>query len=124
VIHTSTVSAVKDTLIATGFPYYDFNLLNSYMETLKHLFIHTHGVRRIGSAATDLAYVACGRFDAFYEYGLNPWDVAAGFFILQQAGGKTTDFKGGVDYIFGKELIATNKLVHDEFMKVIKQYFL
>ena len=85
--------------------------------------VNSHGVRRLGSAATDLVYVACGRFEAFYEYGLSPWDVAAGAFIVQQAGGKVSDFKGEKNYIFGKEITASNNLVFDEFLTSIKQYF-
>ncbi len=81
---------------------------------------NSHGVRRLGSAATDLAYVACGRFDAFYEYGLNSWDVAAGTIIIKQAGGKIADFTGEDNYIFGKEIIATNNLIFDEFLGIVK----
>ena len=82
----------------------------------------TRGIRRIGSAALDLAYVACGRFDGFYEYSLNPWDVAAGAFIVQQAGGKVTDFKGENNYLFGKEIVAGNNNLFTDFSKAIKDY--
>ncbi len=85
--------------------------------------IHTRGIRRLGSAAIDLAYTACGRVDGFFEYGLRPWDVAAGVFIVQQAGGKISDFSGGEDYIFGKELLAFNALVFEEFKEIVKQEF-
>ncbi len=83
----------------------------------------THGVRRLGSAAIDLAYVACGRFDGFYEYGLNPWDVAAGALIIEQAGGKVSDFSGKNDYLFGKEIIGSNPYIFDEFLKIVRKYF-
>ncbi|MCK5461969.1 MAG: hypothetical protein KAI95_03100, partial [Bacteroidales bacterium] len=83
-----------------------------------------HGLRRLGSAATDLAYVACGRFEAFYEYGLNPWDVAAGGFIIQQAGGKACDFYGNEDWLFDGTIIATNEAIADEFRDIIKKIFL
>ena len=83
----------------------------------------SHGVRRLGSAAVDLAYVACGRFEGFYEYSLNPWDVAAGAFIVQQAGGKVTDFKGGTDYIFGEEIIAANPHVFDPIIVNLQKFF-
>jgi myo-inositol-1(or 4)-monophosphatase len=79
----------------------------------------SRGVRRLGSAAVDLVYVACGRFDGFYEYNLNAWDVAAGAFIVQQAGGKVTDFKKTDDFIFGGEILASNGLVHGEMEEVI-----
>jgi myo-inositol-1(or 4)-monophosphatase len=78
------------------------------MEFLKWTMIHARGVRRLGSAAADLAYVACGRFDAFWEYDLKPWDVAAGALIVMEAGGKVTDYSGGLNYLFGKEIVASN----------------
>jgi myo-inositol-1(or 4)-monophosphatase len=122
-IKVTQTNTVADSLIATGFPYFDFDRMKGFMASLEHLFMNSHGVRRIGSAATDLAYVACGRFEVFYEYNLNPWDVAAGSFIVKQAGGKVTDFKGGNNYIFGKEVIASNYAVHDDFKKVIDKFF-
>jgi myo-inositol-1(or 4)-monophosphatase len=122
-IKVTNASTVADSLIATGFPYNDFNRMRGFMGSLEHLFVNSHGVRRIGSAATDLAYVACGRFDVFYEYNLNPWDVAAGSLIVKQAGGKVTDFKRGADFVFGKEIIASNSSIHDDFIKVIDTYF-
>jgi myo-inositol-1(or 4)-monophosphatase len=79
-------------------------------------------VRRLGSAAIDLAYVACGRFEAFYEYGLSPWDVAGGAFIVQQAGGKVSDYSGGNNYIFGKELLAGNGRMNEELRTVILEH--
>ena len=79
----------------------------------------THGLRRLGSAAVDLAYVACGRFEGFFEFNLNAWDVAAGAFIVQQAGGKVTDFKGGDNYVFGREIIAAGP-VHNQMVDTIK----
>lgn len=122
-ICVSKTSKLADSLLATGFPYYDYGRQDEYMDLLKHFTKHTRGIRRLGSAATDLAYVACGRFDGFYEYSLQPWDVAAGVFIVQQAGGKVTDFKGGDDYIFGKEIVAGNSLCFTEFLNSVKMYF-
>jgi myo-inositol-1(or 4)-monophosphatase len=121
-IQVSKVNKVKDSLIATGFPYYDFDKMKAYLESLEFFMKNSHGARRLGSAAVDLAYVACGRFEAFYEYSLQPWDVAAGAFILQQAGGKVSDFSGGNNYIFGKELVATNNFIFEEFLGVVKKY--
>ncbi len=89
------------------------------MKTIKFFMENSHGLRRLGSAATDIAYVACGRFEGFYEYGLSPWDVAAGIIILKQAGGKVSDFKGGQNYLFGGEIIATNTNVFDEFLVIV-----
>jgi myo-inositol-1(or 4)-monophosphatase len=93
-ISVSKAPTLADSLIATGFPYYDYSRMDAYLASLKHFMQNTHGLRRLGSAATDLAYVACGRFEGFYEYCLQPWDVAAGAFLVQQAGGKVTDFNG------------------------------
>lgn len=118
-ISVSKTAQVKGALIATGFPYSEFGRMEAFMETMVYLFHHSHGVRRLGSAAADLAYVACGRYDAFYEYNLKPWDVAAGAFIVQQAGGKLGDFNGGGDYIYGKEVVAANSHVYEEFREVI-----
>jgi len=115
-IRVSPTNQLKDSLLATGFPYHDYSKLEKYLELFTWCLHNTHGVRRLGSAAADLAYVACGRFDAFFEYGLNAWDVAAGVFIVQRAGGKVTDFKGGNDYIFGGELIAGNNNMFEEFL--------
>ena len=84
---------------------------------------NTRGVRRLGSAAVDLAYVACGRFDAFFEYSLSPWDVAAGAYIVQQAGGNISDFKGGNDFIFGKEIIAGQATILKHLREEIQRHF-
>ncbi len=113
-IRVSSIQSLSDSLLATGFPYYDYSLVEKYMELFVWCLRNTHGVRRLGSAAVDLAYVACGRFEGFFEYGLSAWDVAAGSLIVTEAGGKVTDFGGNENYIFGKEIIATNAKVHDE----------
>jgi myo-inositol-1(or 4)-monophosphatase len=75
-------------------------------------------LRRLGSAAIDLAWVACGRFQAFYEYNLNPWDVAAGVLLVQEAGGVVTDFQGGNNYLFGRQLIASGH-IQQELLDII-----
>ena len=121
-IRTSNAPTVKDSLFGTGFPYYDYHLLDEYLELFKHLMQHSHGIRRPGSAATDLAYVACGRFDGFYEYSLSPWDVAAGVLLVREAGGIVTDFSGMDEAIFRKEIIATNPHVHAEFLKLLRSF--
>lgn len=124
--HVITVKPNADlfkSLMATGFPYYDFNLMDAYFKTLQELLRSTQGMRRMGSAAVDLAYVACGRFDGFFEYGLSPWDVAGGAFIVQQAGGTITDFSGTDGYIFGKEIIAASASIHPSFSGIIKKHF-
>jgi myo-inositol-1(or 4)-monophosphatase len=115
IIKVSEAVNLGGCLLATGFPYYDFERLDAYLRVFRYFMETTHGIRRLGSAAADLAYVACGRFDGFYEYGLNPWDVAAGCLLVQNAGGKLCDFRMGNDYIFGKEIIATNSKVFESF---------
>jgi myo-inositol-1(or 4)-monophosphatase len=114
---------LKQSLLATGFPYYDFDLMQKYLNTLHEFLIGTQGMRRMGSAAVDLAYVACGRFDGFFEYGLSPWDVCGGAFIVQQAGGKVSDFGGTDDFIFGKEIIASSTALHDALLKTVSKHF-
>ncbi len=123
IIRVSVPSTIEDSLFATGFPYYDYSKLDRYLELFRFLLKNTHGIRRMGSAAIDLAYVACGRFEGFYEYSLHPWDVAAGSFIVEQAGGRVSDFSGKKNHIFGKEIVATNHAVYDEFIQLIKKYF-
>jgi len=109
-IFVSPISTLNNSLLATGFPYHDFDRLEGYMELLQYFMKHTHGLRRMGSAAVDLAYVACGRVEGFFEYNLNPWDVAGGAFIVQEAGGVITEFSGGSNYVFGKSIIAAGKV--------------
>lgn len=121
-IQVATASKSVDTLIATGFPYYNFDRIDDYIEAMKYLMNNTRGIRRLGSAAVDLAYVAAGRFDAFYEHALHSWDVAAGVFIIQQAGGKTTDFNGGNNWLFGGEIVAASENYFDEFYELINKH--
>jgi myo-inositol-1(or 4)-monophosphatase len=122
-IKVSKVTEFRNTLLATGFPYYDYGMMAEYMDLFTYFAENTSGLRRLGSAALDLAWTACGRVEGFYEYGLQPWDVAAGALIVQQAGGKVTDFKGGNNYIFGNKLLASNTLLHDKLLDAIQQHF-
>ena len=122
-ISVSKTKSLKEALLATGFPYYDYSSLNQYMELFTWCLRNSHGVRRFGSAAVDLAYVACGRFDAFFEYGLNGWDVAAGSLIVKEAGGNVNDFSGNDNYVFGKEILAANPGVYQELSEKIKSVF-
>lgn len=122
-ISVSDQKELKNTLLATGFPYYDYGKLEGYMELFSWFARNTSGLRRLGSAAVDLAYTACGRFEGFYEYGLHAWDVAAGVFIVKQAGGTVTDFKGGADFIFGGELLASNTMLHKPLLDAVQLHF-
>lgn len=122
-IKVSETKELIRSLVATGFPYDDFNRVQQYILFLGTLTQKTKGIRRLGSAALDLAYVACGRFDTFYEYGLNAWDVAAGSLIVQEAGGLVSDFKNEEDFIFGEEILTGNKNIHRVMLEEIKAYF-
>lgn len=122
-IQVSPTPTLADSLIATGFPYYDYKFMAAYLGVLQKLMTDTRGIRRFGSAALDLAYVSCGRFDAYFEYSLNAWDVAAGILLVKEAGGQITDFNLGTDYLFGGELIATNSNLAIPFQSLIQSHF-
>ncbi len=121
-IAATTCASVEDALVATGFPYYDYSRLPQFMQTLEYFMQHSHGMRRLGSAATDLVYVACGRVDAFYEYGLHPWDVAAGLLIAQEAGALYSDYEGGTSCLYSGEIICAAKGVFPEFQGLIRRF--
>ena len=122
-IKVSQTPDLYSSLWATGFPYQEFDKLKNYVDFFYHLTKISHGVRRLGSAAADLAWTACGRVDGFYEYGLCPWDVAGGIIIVQEAGGKITNFTGGEEALFAKEIIASNGLIHDEFFENFEKIY-
>ena len=123
-IQVSKVKAVEQSLIATGFPYTNFTYLEEFKISLDFFMKNSHGLRRLGSAATDIAYVACGRYDGFYEYGLNPWDIAAGMILVQEAGGKISDFRGGSDPLYKDTFLASNSLIYNEFHEAVQQIML
>ena len=123
-IHVSHCSKLDASLLATGFPYSDFSILDPFMRYMRWSMQHTHGLRRLGSAATDLAYVACGRCDGYFEYGMKPYDVAAGAFIIQQAGGQVSDFSGGSNWLFGGEIIASGPDLFPEFQQSVKHFLI
>jgi myo-inositol-1(or 4)-monophosphatase len=122
-ISVSVNPDLKSSLLATGFPYYQFDNQDKYLKLLAEMMQKSHGVRRIGAAAIDLVYTACGRFDAFFEYNLQQWDFAAGCFIVQQAGGEVFDFSGGNNYFDKREILATNGKVTAEMLEAIKRHF-
>ena len=121
-IHVSKVARVEETLVATGFP-----SLKRHENVNVHFYYQlamvTHGVRRAGSAALDLAYVASGRLDGFWEFGLNPWDMAAGILLIEEAGGKCTDMHGGPVKLRNPHLLATNGTVHPGMLSVFDDVF-
>lgn len=122
-IQVSQTNSLSNSLVATGFPYAEFNKLPAYMNFITYTVQNTRGMRRLGSAAVDLAYVACGRIEVFFEYGLKPWDVAAGSIIVQEAGGIVTDFSKNNNYLFGQEIIASNSKMYIEFTNVFGQIY-
>lgn len=122
-VRVSASAALSESLLATGFPYTDFSRMESYMAVFDYAMRNTRGLRRLGSAAVDLAYVACGRFDGFYEYGLSPWDVAGGAFLVREAGGCVTDFSGGDGFLKGREILACNPRIHVGLLEVLMREF-
>jgi myo-inositol-1(or 4)-monophosphatase len=121
-MHVSQIPELAESLVATGFPSrkrHDSPNIHFYHE----FTLRSHGVRRAGSAALDLAYVASGRFEAFWEFNLNPWDTAAGILLLEEAGGKVTDFSGGPFRLASREVLASNGLIHDELVGLFMDMF-
>lgn len=120
IIHVSRIPTLQESLLATGFPYYHSVKKDQYLEIIREFLEKSHGIRRLGSAAVDLAYVACGRLEGYFEYNLNAWDVAAGILLVKQAGGVVTDFKGGDDCLFGGELCSANGHIHGEMLALVQ----
>ncbi len=118
-ISVSKTKRLSDALLATGFAYDVRVSPENNLDHFSNFTLSAQGVRRAGSAALDLCYVASGRFDGFWEMKLKPWDVAAGSLIVKEAGGKVTDFKGGVFNIFSMEILASNGKIHGEMVKVL-----
>ncbi len=119
-IHVSKVRDLGLSLLATGFPY-DVRMdpVNN-LDHWEHFLVRAQAIRRCGSAALDLSYVACGRFDGFWELKLNPWDVAAGILIVREAGGVISDFSGGTFGLLDREILASNGLIHTAMLDVLK----
>ncbi len=121
-ISVSVTQELKRSLIGTGFPYVEAGLFDKYVALFGELQKLTRGIRRPGSAATDMAWTAAGRFDAFYEYGLAPWDVAAGKILVEEAGGLCTDFSNQNDPIGTKELVCGTSAIHAALLPVIQKH--
>ena len=118
-LHVSAVDDLNMSLVATGFPYDIRESEVNNIDHFNHFLVRVQAIRRCGSAAMDLCYIACGRFDGFWELKLHPWDVAAGALIVQEAGGRITDFLNHEYSIFGSEILATNGLIHDQMLEVL-----
>ncbi|MDZ7332819.1 MAG: inositol monophosphatase [candidate division KSB1 bacterium] len=122
-IHVSHLNQINRCLIATGFPFRCKELLDEYWKVLSAIFMAVSGIRRTGSAALDLAYVACGRFDGFWELRLSPWDIAAGSLLIEEAGGKISDFEGEDNHIWVGDVVASNGMIHDFILSEVKKVF-
>ncbi len=121
-IHVSKTAKLAECLVATGFPSHKRHK-NPNIFFYHQITLRTHGVRRAGSAALDLASVAAGRFDGFWEFNLNPWDTAAGVLLVQEAGGMVSDFHGGEFQLNSRETVATNGIVHDALLSEFEAVF-
>ncbi len=118
-IRTSKVAELDKALLATGFPYDRREHADFYLAYFKAFMVRCQGIRRNGSAALDLCYLACGRVDGFWEFKLYPWDTAAGSLIVREAGGTLTDFSGNAFSIWGEQTLASNGSIHDEMLRVV-----
>ncbi len=121
-IHVSKATQLKECLVATGFPSHKRHK-NPNIHFYHQITLRTHGVRRAGSAALDLCNVACGRFDGFWEFNLNPWDTAAGVLIVEESGGKVTRFDGSPFQLDSRETLASNGLLHDALLHEFQAIF-
>ncbi|UOR00104.1 inositol monophosphatase [Hymenobacter sp. 5317J-9] len=122
-MHVTDISDLHSSLIATGFPYKDFGKMEPFLQILGAFMNRSHGVRRLGSAAVDLAYVAAGRCEAFFEFNLNSYDVAAGILLVREAGGHVTQFLTDGDPLFGREVVASNGHLHAQVQAVIGEFW-
>jgi myo-inositol-1(or 4)-monophosphatase len=121
-IHVSAIAKLSESLLATGFPSHKRHK-NPNIFFYHQITLRTHGVRRAGSAALDLCSVAAGRFEGFWEFNLNPWDTAAGVLLVEEAGGRVTDFKGQPFHLNSRETVASNGLVHEAMLNEFEQIF-
>ncbi|MEI6312179.1 MAG: inositol monophosphatase family protein [Bacteroidota bacterium] len=122
-IQVSNKSTFEQAMLATGFPYAKYEKMDAYLACMKALLQECRTIRRMGSAALDLCYVACGRYEGFFEYGLSIWDIAAGALIVKEAGGVISNYQGETEFIFDKELVATNLLLKDPITQIVQAHF-
>jgi myo-inositol-1(or 4)-monophosphatase len=122
-IRVNEQNDLSRSLLATGFPFRYKTHLRQYMDCFKDIFKHTSGIRRLGAASIDLAYVAAGKFEGFWELGLSPWDMAAGSLIIQEAGGQISDFWGNPLFLDRGYIVATNGKIHRQLLDIIQEHF-
>jgi myo-inositol-1(or 4)-monophosphatase len=121
-MRVSRIPQLAESLVATGFPSHKRHA-SPNIHFYQEFTLRSHGVRRAGSAALDLAYVAAGRFEAFWEFKLNPWDTAAGLLLVEEAGGRITDFSGGPWRLDSRDILASNRLIHEELLGFFSDLF-
>jgi len=121
-LRVSKRSQLADCLIGTGFPFREFSHMESYMAIFKDIMPRAAGIRRPGSAALDLAFVAAGRYDGFWEFGLSPWDMAAGCLLITEAGGLVGDMDGDATYMQSGNLVAGNPKIFGQLIQVISPH--
>ena len=121
-IRVTKCDRMEQALLGTGFPFHNFDHADAYLSIFKELAKRTSGIRRAGSAALDLAYVASGRFDGFWEFGVQPWDIAAGCLLISEAGGLVSDLSGGEDYLKTGNLIAGTPKIFSQMLQVIDSH--
>jgi len=122
-INVSQETNIQRTMICTGFPHRDKWRLPAYLKAFEEIFLICTGIRRMGAAALDLCYTACGRFAGFWEFGLSSWDMAAGSVIIQEASGQITDFWGNPDFLNNGYVVAGNKIVHNALKSILEIHF-
>jgi len=122
-IRVSSSGSFRDCLISTGFPFRNKEMIDPYLKLFKNVFLKVSDLRRAGSAAMDLANLACGRCDAFFEIGLSPWDIAAGAILVNEAGGIITDFNGGHAFLQSGNIVAGNPMTHKKLLREVKNVF-
>lgn len=120
-IHVSGKTDLSTAMLATGFPWRAQSFLDAYLQSFKTLFVLTAGIRRLGAAALDLAYTACGRFDGFWEMKLKPWDIGAGILLVQEAGGVVTDFSGENGFFQSGNLAAGSSFIHKKIIEITRK---
>jgi myo-inositol-1(or 4)-monophosphatase len=122
-ISVSKTDLLERSLVATGFPFRAKDMIDVYLKAFKEVFEGVSDIRRAGSAAIDLAYVAAGRVEGFFELKLSPWDIAAGSLLITEAGGMITDFGGGTDYLSTGNIVTGNKYVQSEILRIVRNNF-
>ncbi len=120
-IRVSPAEKLSEALLVTGFPFRSLHRLDAYLGSFRSFILGSSGIRRDGSAALDLAYVACGRYEGFWEMSLSSWDVAAGGLIVREAGGVVTDFQGRDDYLTSGDIVAANPNIHPAMLRVVRE---